>query len=655
MAPKAQLNREGSASHHWLADSWQRSLGAGLSETRSPQELRLNADDLQYKREEHQQLISLVQTHALPLFNQLMAHSSSRLILSDRDGFVLCHWGVSQYSDKLANVALDIGVNWQEQHKGTNAIGTALTAKQAISVVGEQHFIVQHRFMSCTACPIFAPNGDMLGAIDITSEQQRHTQQTLLLVSSLAQQIETALLCHLPESHYRIDVAAAPHLINSGWQGILVADSDGRIVGCNPMAKQLLERAKVGDSIEHYLGTDWLRSGAAPHLNLHVQTQALKSHRSVLVSQLGVRFRDPKLERAWQQAKKVLSKQIPLLILGETGVGKEQFVKQLHAQSARHQQPLVAVNCAALPSELVESELFGYQAGAFTGANRTGYLGKIRQANGGILFLDEIGEMPLAAQSRLLRVLQEREVTPIGSNQSYKVDIQVVAATHMDLAQRVALGHFRQDLYYRLNGLQVNLPSLRERSDKERIIHKLHHRYRAANQVLCPDLLAQLLTYAWPGNLRELDNLMQVACLLSDTDSVLTWSHLPEHLQQLLGAPASVAANLTDDSIVAMRHASGAQRCDVTSRDAALHGAMSHDATTHEAMTHKSMASFRHPNAEIEACQSTAPSVALHATINANVAAMYTACNGNVSECAKRLGISRNTLYRKLKALGIKS
>ncbi|MEL4294418.1 sigma-54-dependent Fis family transcriptional regulator [Shewanella xiamenensis] len=606
----------------WLADSWQRSLGAGLSEFHAGEDLRLTRAELKHKHEQYQQLIELVQSHALPLFNQLMAHSNSRLLLSDADGYVLKHWGVSRYSSKLADVALDIGINWLEKYKGTNAIGTALTAKQAVSVVGEQHFIRQNRFMSCTACPIFSPQGEMLGVLDITSEQQRHSQQTLMLVSSLAQQVETALLCHLPDSHYRIDLAAEPSLLSSGWQGIVIADSDGRIVGCNPMAKQLLTQAKLGDSLELLLGDSWARAGGFNRdLALHLQTQALgatqtKSAKTIQdkpQSQLGVRFRDPLLERAWQQANKVITKQIPLLVLGETGVGKEQFVKKLHAQSSRRAQPLVAVNCAALPAELVESELFGYQAGAFTGANRTGFIGKIRQAHGGFLFLDEIGEMPLAAQSRLLRVLQEREVVPVGSNQSVKVDIQIIAATHMDLESLVSQGLFRQDLFYRLNGLQVRLPALRERQDIERIIHKLHRRHRSSAQTLCTELLAQLMRYDWPGNLRELDNLMQVACLMAEGEVVLEINHLPDYLAQKLMDLAFEPQTLTE--VV--------------------------DAET-----------TAHPHELAEPSSTTIDS--LHGTINLNVLQAYRACEGNVSQCAKRLGISRNALYRKLKQLGIK-
>lgn len=606
--------------HPWLADSWQRSIGAGLSEFHAADDLRLSHADLKHKHEQYQQLIELVQSHALPLFNQLMAQSNSRLLLSDADGYVLKHWGVSRYSTKLADVALDIGVNWLEQYKGTNAIGTALMAKQAVSVVGEQHFIRQNRFMSCTACPIFSPQGDMLGVLDITSEQQRHSQQTLMLVSSLAQQVETALLCHLPDSHYRIDLAAEPSLLSSGWQGIVIADSDGRIVGCNPMAKQLLSQAKLGDSLELHLGDSWTRAGGFNRdLALHLHTQALgvtqtKSAKTIQdkpQSQLGVRFRDPLLERAWQQANKVITKQIPLLVLGETGVGKEQFVKKLHAQSSRRAQPLVAVNCAALPAELVESELFGYQAGAFTGANRTGFIGKIRQAHGGFLFLDEIGEMPLAAQSRLLRVLQEREVVPVGSNQSVKVDIQIIAATHMDLESLVAQGLFRQDLFYRLNGLQVRLPALRERQDIERIIHKLHRRHRSSPQTLCTELLAQLMRYDWPGNLRELDNLMQVACLMAEGDEVLAMAHLPEHLAKKL---VSMSPEL---HIVCGKH------------------------------------HIENPRDKDDIDRHSADS--LLGAINQNVLQAYRACEGNVSQCAKRLGISRNALYRKLKQLGIKN
>jgi transcriptional regulator of acetoin/glycerol metabolism len=520
---------------------------------------------------------------------------------------VLHHWGVRRYSQKLANIALDTGVNWLEQYKGTNAIAAALSERQCVSVIGEQHFIKSHRFMSCTASPLFSPDGELLGALDITSEQQIHTPKTAILVSSLAQQLELALLCRLPGAAVRLDLAPQQALLHSGWQGVLVLDLDGRVLGANPMARQLLKGINLGQ-IHQALSPQVLSRGSGRlQQGLVFRTQALEQpqHTKPVVRtsqsresqsrESSAAFKEPRLEQAWQQARKVLARNIPLLILGETGVGKEQFVKQLHVQSPRHQQPFVAVNCAAIPAELVESELFGYQAGAFTGASRQGYVGKIRQAHQGSLFLDEIGEMPLAAQSRLLRVLQEREVVPIGSNQAHSVDIQVIAATHMDLPALVQQGAFRADLYYRLNGLQVTLPALRQRSDLRRLIHKLHQRYRVRPQSLCPVLEQRLLQYHWPGNLRELDNLMQVACLMAEEFPELNWQTLPESLQQTLGTAEEAMAGLAP-----------------------------------------------------------APGNNLHSQMQTQIRDTWLACNGNVSEAARRLGISRNTLYRKLKALALK-
>ncbi len=594
-------------SQSWLSASWQRCQGAGLNPAAIPDELRLNTAALDERRQRHGRLLQAVEHSALPLFNQLMGRTQSRLILSDPQGFVLHHWGVSRYSQKLANIALDTGVNWMEQYKGTNAIAAALSERQCVSVIGEQHFIKSHRFMSCTASPLFSPDGELLGALDITSEQQIHTPKTAILVSSLAQQLELALLCRLPGAAVRLDLAPQKALLHSGWQGVLVLDLDGRVLGANPMARQLLKGINLGQ-IHQALSPQVLSRGSGRlQQGLVFRTQALElpQHTKPVVrasqsreSQSGessAAFKEPRLEQAWQQARKVLARNIPLLILGETGVGKEQFVKQLHVQSPRHQQPFVAVNCAAIPAELVESELFGYQAGAFTGASRQGYVGKIRQAHQGSLFLDEIGEMPLAAQSRLLRVLQEREVVPIGSNQAHSVDIQVIAATHMDLPALVQQGAFRADLYYRLNGLQVTLPALRQRSDLRRLIHKLHQRYRVRPQSLCPVLEQQLLQYHWPGNLRELDNLMQVACLMAEEFPELNWQTLPESLQQTLGTAEEAMADLAP-----------------------------------------------------------APGNNLHSQMQTQIRDTWLACNGNVSEAARRLGISRNTLYRKLKALALK-
>jgi transcriptional regulator of acetoin/glycerol metabolism len=670
--------------HHWLTDSWQRSTMAGLSQSLLPEPCILTRVKLAEQQEKHSALIAAVQSQALPLFNQMMAHSQSRLILSDPKGFVLRHWGLAQYSDKLANIALDEGVNWLEQYKGTNAIGAAISSRQLVSVIGDEHFIAKHRFMSCTACPIFSATGELVGALDITSEQQKHSQQTLLLISSLAQLVETQLLCQLPQGHYRLDIAAQSHLLGSLWQGVLISDENSCLLGFNPMAKHLLADIKRGDRLELHLGEAWHKNAGyhpieiaikapAEHLGqaqcyLRVQrikrstalggnqsyqglAQSPKAALSPTTSPLdsiqsqkpsGLRFRDPQLEKAWVQANKVLSKGIPLLVLGETGVGKEHFIKQLHSQSNRKQRPLVAINCAAIPHDLVEAELFGYQGGAYTGANKQGFIGKIRQADGGFLFLDEIVDMPLGVQSRLLRVLQEREVTPIGSNQSIKVDIQVVAASHGDLLAQVEKGLFRQDLYYRLSGLQITLPPLRDRHDSVRIIHKLHRKYRYGDQQLCEALLAQLQAYEWPGNLRQLDNMMQVACMLSEGEAQLTAKHIPDFMKQEL-----MKQKLMKQEIM---------RKELLYSDILQPGLV-------QAKKDSGMSQDKH-EVEVTSFTGTVPkaaankhitlALALDEQVESSILAAYYASDTNISRCALALGISRNTLYRKLKKLGIK-
>jgi transcriptional regulator with PAS, ATPase and Fis domain len=218
-------------------------------------------------------------------------------------------------------------------------------------------------------------------------------------------------------------------------------------------------------------------------------------------------------------ARKVMDKGIPLLIGGESGVGKDWFAQAVHQCSQRRNQAWVAVNCAALPESLIEAELFGYVPGAFTGAARQGSLGRIREADGGTLFLDEIGDMPLSAQTRLLRVLQERRVTAVGSGTSTPVDFSLICASHQDLKQAVAQGRFRQDLYYRINGLSLNLPPLRERTDFVALCERLLLEASPKTHVaIAPEVMAQLQRFAWPGNLRQLGHVLRCAIALLDED-----------------------------------------------------------------------------------------------------------------------------------------
>lgn len=237
-----------------------------------------------------------------------------------------------------------------------------------------------------------------------------------------------------------------------------------------------------------------------------------------------------------EMAKKVATQKSTVLILGESGTGKELFARAIHHMSLRKKAPFVTVNCAAIPDALLESEIFGYEEGAFTGAKRGGKPGKFQIADGGTLFLDEIGDMPLHLQAKLLRVLQEQKVEPIGARVPIDVDVRLIAATHQDLENKVIEGAFRQDLYYRLNVIPLVVPPLRERC--EDVVPLMTHILKKCNEKLNKEVLSidgkcanKLIHYPWPGNVRELENVLEYAVNMCDGEVIFT-SHLPKRFQE---------------------------------------------------------------------------------------------------------------------------
>ena len=260
-----------------------------------------------------------------------------------------------------------------------------------------------------------------------------------------------------------------------------------------------------------------------------------------------LRTGDPKIDAVLGKIKKVLGRDIPILIQGETGTGKELLANAIHAAGPRAAKPFVAVNCAAIPEGLIESELFGYEEGAFTGARRKGSIGRILQADGGTLFLDEIGDMPLSLQARLLRVLQERVVIPLGSAKSCPVNVFVICATHRRIRDSVSSGQFREDLYFRLNGLTVMLPPLRERTDLVALTGALLRQHGGTRPpLLDAEVLDLFHRHAWPGNLRQLSNLLRTAVVMAEGQPAICREHLPddfiEDIGQILAAMPPVAA-----------------------------------------------------------------------------------------------------------------
>lgn len=537
--------------------SWQRCLHQGLLRQQSAELDLLPQGELSARQEQHRTLITCFQRFVLPLFAQLLAGRPCRLLLCDGEGAILAASGDDGFARHAERIFLRSGARWGEASKGTNAIGTALAEQSEVQVLGAQHFFAQHSFLSCSACPLLGPDGQLLGVLDISTDAAHHDGDMLGTVRLLAMTLENALLARQPGWLVDLDP-------QSLWSARLLLGEGGELLGAN--------RA----------GRLWLGQHPFDGKQLLRDRRGLRLEPEPVVIQTE---NQPQPAVTAGVPLKMLERGISLLIEGETGSGKEHLVRALHCQSSRRDKPLVCVNCGALPADLVEAELFGYVGGAFSGARSQGSQGYLRAAHGGILMLDEIGELPLLAQTRLLRVLQERAVTPVGSHRAEPVDFWLVSASHRDLAAMVQDGGFREDLYYRICGWRQQLTPLRAWPQGERLglIRRLLSEMDPALQ-LTPEAERQLLAHPLPGNVRQLKQALEVACVLAEGQGWIEPAHL--HLPEVAAMPAPRGA------------------------------------TT------------------------------LREQSRLRVQQTLTECGGNVSEAARRLGISRTTLYRALRQEG---
>ncbi|MDR7018718.1 sigma-54-dependent Fis family transcriptional regulator [Aeromonas salmonicida] len=494
--------------------SWQRCLHQGLLRQQSAELDLLPQGELSARQEAHRTLIACFQRFVLPLFAQLLAGRPCRLLLCDGEGAILAASGDDGFARHAERIFLRSGARWGEASKGTNAIGTALAEQSEVQVLGNQHFFAQHSFLSCSACPLLGPDGQLLGVLDISTDAAHHDGDMLGTVRLLAMTLENALLARQPGWLVDLDP-------QSLWSARLLLGEGGELLGAN--------RA----------GRLWL--GQHPFDG----KQLLRERRGLrLVPEPVVAPRQTAQQGAAQVPLKMLERGISLLVEGETGSGKEHLVRALHHQSSRQDKPLVCVNCGALPADLVEAELFGYVGGAFSGARSQGSQGYLRAAHGGILMLDEIGELPLLAQTRLLRVLQERSVTPVGSHKPEPVDFWLVSASHRDLAAMVQAGTFREDLYYRVCGWRQQLTPLRAwpQGERQGLIQRLLSEMDPALQ-LTPEAEQQLLAHPLPGNVRQLKQALEVACVLAEGLGWIGPAHL--HLPAASAAASSQASTST--------------------------------------------------------------------------------------------------------------
>ncbi|WP_119157337.1 sigma-54-dependent Fis family transcriptional regulator [Caldimonas tepidiphila] len=551
-----------------VASSWMRCLqDYRLHPDRAPRPPSCPVDELDERRERMADVIECARYEMTTLFQQL-ADPLSAVVLTDTDGVILHMVSSPEFADELKPVGFHVGAKWSEAEAGTNGMGTCLAAARPISVRQEDHFFTRFTSLTCSAVPIIDPSGRMAAVLDVTSRSNLMQQHVLVLLDMTARMIENRLLDRRFRHAHPVHFHTRPEFVYTLHEGRLALGQDGRILAANRSAlfqlgvrslAELNER-RIDDFFETTLDDIVERSSAAsfhPVVTYRVNgahrffavarrpagdgaaaalPRRLAAARPLRPSAHAPTSGDPILAAHLETARRVIARNTPVLLHGETGAGKEVFARAVHERSGHAGGAFVAVNCASLPESLIEAELFGYRAGAFTGAQRSGRRGKILQADGGTLFLDEIGDMPLDLQARLLRVLDERQVTPLGTEETHAVNFQLLSASHRKLAELVAEGRFREDLYYRLNGIELHLPPLRERADRRELIAKIL-REEAGGEApgLTPEAEALLMAHPWPGNLRQMRHVLRTAVALSDGEPI----GLPQLPSLAGGSPAA--------------------------------------------------------------------------------------------------------------------
>lgn len=508
-----------------IRQSWQRCYDRGCNPADGVRGELLSEKQILLLQHEHRPLLE----QALPIFDSLFPlykQAEFIAILVDRNGTIIHSVATPDFQRLADSIWMRPGANWLEATMGTNAMGVTLFEQKPVLVYGEDHFYYNNRFLACAASPLFNSAGELLGAVNVSCRIEQYTPSVLPLVTMMADSLQNRLLVNEARHEHLLTLRHLEKLELEHPTPLLTLDYDQRIVRANRAAQQIIGKDCLGKELR-------VKDG---YILETISDQSKKLWRSVAVRQRSVKKQElygfddifsscPSVLRLKELALRAASSEIPLLLSGESGTGKELFAQSIHTASPRASQPFIAVNCSSIPEELVESELFGYERGAFTGAKSEGSIGKFEAAHNGTLFLDEIGDMSLRAQASLLRALQEKVITPVGSVKSKRVNVRIVAATHKNLPEEIRAKRFREDLYYRLKGIQLTLPPLRLRSDLGALaMHLLQKQHTSS--VLSAEAIAFLHRHSWPGNVRELNSVLVQAAFLADGGVIV-----PEHLQ----------------------------------------------------------------------------------------------------------------------------
>ncbi|MEI6029041.1 MAG: sigma-54-dependent Fis family transcriptional regulator [Betaproteobacteria bacterium] len=573
-----------------ILDSWARCLEAGLDPWKTPQIEVVSGTELAL-RQERAEVVRRLARAELETLSQQIAGSNFLLAFADHEGMILDLYADNRFSMSGSGAGIVPGSLWDECRAGTNGLGTALTVGQSVAVTGTEHYFHDLGGISCTAAPIRDAQGDLVGVLDASSYFESRQRHTLALVQMAATHIENGLLLHQMAGHTVLAIHPRAEFLGTLSAGMLAFDAEGRLSALNARARSLLSGLAVGrgaafeqlfeqpferllarlsqdtevrlrdamgstlvtrpvhrpsSALRLPMGGGFAVMGKAPHPgprlgnalgNASAAAGAWQTARAVFPPRATGKATaaaqrpafladDPVVEKACSTVRRAVRMGVPVLIQGETGTGKEVIARHAHEFSGR-KGAFVGVNCGALPAELIEAELFGYEAGAFTGARREGSPGLIASAHGGTLLLDEIAELPLGLQASLLRFLDDRCVRPVGGTRQRVVDVQLLAASHVDLPQAVTAKRFRHDLLYRLNVVEVRLPPLRQRTDLAEAVHFVLDQLDPAAR-LSPEALELLCEHDWPGNFRELRSVLTRLLVEAGSDESVV--HLDRHL-----------------------------------------------------------------------------------------------------------------------------
>ncbi|MFN3556871.1 MAG: sigma-54-dependent Fis family transcriptional regulator [Bacteroidales bacterium] len=496
----------------------------------------------------------------MEIIYETVANSGFFILLTDNEGCILKAVGDPEIIAESERLNMVVGAYMHEKNIGTNAMGTAISENHPIQVTASEHFISAYHRWTCSAAPIHNNNGEIIGSLNLTGESHLVHPHTLGLVVAAVRAIENQIMAECTQQKLNEAFSYMKSIIESVSAGIFALDLEGNIKTLNnwacsmlnldkekilnkpvdkllPHWKEIIERFKRGETYMDMETSFPLKGGKERYdlsaypivdtqqeiIGMVVVIKGMQKIFNLVNKYTGMRAhytfddiigKSPEFSQVIEHAEKISGSTSTVLLMGESGTGKELIAQSIHNASPRRNSVFIAVNCGALPKNLIESELFGYEEGAFTGSKKGGHAGKFELANGGTIFLDEIGEMPLDMQVNLLRVLQEGYVTRVGGSKNIPVNVRVIAATKKNLIEEMQKGTFREDLFYRLSVIPLFIPPLRKRGeDKMSLFHYfLNVKAQKLNKPIphiSAEIINQVRAYDWPGNVRELENYVE--------------------------------------------------------------------------------------------------------------------------------------------------